>query len=252
VRGVSCSPTLSWVNGSIPLAGSAERRIGYLAVGLEMETGTYPLTVEKNCPENSLPDEVPLEVERGDFPTQRLTVEDTGKVQLSREDLRRHRRESRRIDEALNHVIDTKLWDPPFHPPVDREQFAPNDSFGSRRIINGQPRSPHSGEDYEASTGDPVYAINRGRVVLTGNFFFSGRGVFVDHGQGLTSMYFHLSEISVAEGDRVRAGDVIGAAGASGRVTGPHLHLGIEWNGARIDPDQFFFRGTDLFDLPTS
>jgi hypothetical protein len=247
VRGTSCSPTLSWVNGPVPLARSADRWIGYLPVGLEMETGTHPLTVENNCSDNELPDAIPLDVERGDYPVQRLTVEDTGKVQLSSEDLRRHRRESRQIDAALNHVIDTRLWKPPFHPPVDRNQFAPNDSFGSRRIINGQPRSPHSGEDYEASTGDPVYAINRGRVVLTGNFFFSGRGVFVDHGQGLTSMYFHLSEISVAEGDSVRTGEIIGAAGASGRVTGPHLHLGLEWNGARVDPDPFFFKQEHLF-----
>lgn len=216
-------------------------------MGLESDTGTHSLVVTDDCGGSDLSDEIPLVVRSGNYPIQRLTVEDTGKVQLSEEDLNRHRRESRSIEAALQHEIDTRLWDPPFHSPVDREQFNPGDSFGSRRIINGQPRSPHSGEDYEAATNDPVYAINHGKVVLIGDFFFSGQGLFLDHGRGLTSMYFHLSEIHVGEGETVRRGERIGSAGATGRVTGPHLHLGIEWNGARVDPDQFFFENSNLF-----
>ncbi len=241
-----CRPELFWRSKAIPLSKRDDRFVGYLPVGLEQERGSYPLTVHETCPDSSSSKQISILVEPGDYPVQRLTVEDTGKVQLSDEDLARHRRESRLINKALNHQIDSRLWEPPFHPPVNRDQFGPNNSFGSRRIINGQTRSPHSGEDYDAEIGDSVYAVNHGRVVLTGDFFFSGRGIFLDHGQGLTSMYFHLSEINISEGDTVRRGERIGLAGSTGRVTGPHLHLGIEWNGARVDPDQFFFGKTDF------
>ena len=109
-------------------------------------------------------------------------------------------------------------------------------AFGRRRVINGRPRNPHSGEDIAAPTGANVLATNDGIVRLTVDHFFSGKGIFVDHGLGLHSMYFHLSEISVVEGQFVRRGEVIGQVGASGRATGPHLHWGIRLNGARVDP----------------
>jgi murein DD-endopeptidase MepM/ murein hydrolase activator NlpD len=103
-------------------------------------------------------------------------------------------------------------------------------------MINGQLRSPHNGEDITAEAGTAVLATNDGVARLIVDHYFSGKGVFLDHGLGLYSMYFHLSEILVREGQRVSRGQVIGKVGASGRTTGPHLHWGIRLNGARVNP----------------
>lgn len=109
-------------------------------------------------------------------------------------------------------------------------------SFGSRRIINGTPRAPHSGIDLSSPAGTEVVATNHGRVVLVGNFFFAGGSVVLDHGGGLFTMYFHLSEFKVEEGAPVKKGDVLALSGATGRVTGAHLHWGARLANARIDP----------------
>jgi murein DD-endopeptidase MepM/ murein hydrolase activator NlpD len=111
-----------------------------------------------------------------------------------------------------------------------------NSAFGFRRVVNGLARAPHEGVDLKAALGAPVVAANDGRVVLEDNLFFSGNSLFLDHGGGLYTMYFHLSEFRVPTGASVRKGDVIGLAGMTGRVTGPHLHWGARLNGARIDP----------------
>lgn len=109
--------------------------------------------------------------------------------------------------------------------------------FGARRIFNRQPRSPHSGADYSAPPGAPVFAPADGRVALAEEQYFAGRAVYIDHGDGLVSMSFHLSELLVSTGDEVARGQPIGKVGATGRVTGPHLHFGLRWHGARVDPD---------------
>ena len=101
---------------------------------------------------------------------------------------------------------------------------------------NGQARAPHSGADLTAATGTPIHAANRGRVVLAKNLFFSGNAVFLDHGFGVYSVYLHLSDIRVEKGTIVERGEVLGLAGATGRVTGPHLHWGVRILGARVDP----------------
>ena len=102
--------------------------------------------------------------------------------------------------------------------------------------MNGQPRNPHNGEDISAPHGADVVATNDGVVRLTVDHFFSGKGLFLDHGLGLYSMYFHLSEVLVKEGDLVKAGESVGKVGATGRATGPHLHWGVKLNGARVNP----------------
>jgi murein DD-endopeptidase MepM/ murein hydrolase activator NlpD len=110
-------------------------------------------------------------------------------------------------------------------------------------VINDQPRMPHGGSDYAAPRGTPVVAANDGRVALTGDFFFPGRLVVLDHGVGVYTLYFHLDQVTVGPAARVGRGQPIGTVGATGRATGPHLHFGAHVNGARVDPDV-------LLDLP--
>ena len=126
-----------------------------------------------------------------------------------------------------------RFWEGPFIRPVPQESSS---SFGYRRIINGKPRAPHTGADLRAPVGTEVLAANHGRVVLTGDYFFAGKSVVLDHGGGLYTMYFHLSEFKVDAGAMVRRGDVLALSGMSGRVTGPHLHWAARLGNARIDP----------------
>ena len=114
----------------------------------------------------------------------------------------------------------------------------PGTGFGSRRIINGQPRAPHGGTDYSAPRGSPVVSVNDGRVALVAEYFFPGRLVVVDHGLGLYTLYFHLDEARVEIGERVVRGQPLGTLGSTGRATGPHLHFGVQVGAARIDPER--------------
>ena len=179
-----------------------------------------------------------LRIALGEYPysVQRLTIKDQSRVDLSPENLARVQRENALI---------AKLWGRqggsrfslPLGPPL--EKLPAGGRFGAKRIINGEPRSPHTGADYAVPQGTPVLAVDDAAVALTGDFFFSGNSVFLDHGNGLISMYFHLHEIFVEQGDEVSRGGLIGTVGSTGRSTGPHLHFGIRWQGARVDPTLF-------------
>lgn len=153
--------------------------------------------------------------------------------QLTPEVLERVRKEQEQFARAFSISVSTRLWERPFVVPVSMEVSSP---FGYRRVINGTPRAPHTGVDLRAPLATEVAAANHGRVALIGNFFFSGKSIVLDHGGGLYTLYFHLSEFKVEEGHEVRKGDVIGLSGMTGRVTGPHLHWSARLNGARIDP----------------
>jgi murein DD-endopeptidase MepM/ murein hydrolase activator NlpD len=153
--------------------------------------------------------------------------------QLSPETLERIRHDQEQFSSAFMSSTPERLWDGVFLLPISSEVTSP---FGYRRVINGTPRAPHTGVDLKAAFGTPVIAPNHGRVVLVGDFFFSGQSVVLDHGGGLYTVYFHLAEYKVEMGVPVRKGDVIGLSGMTGRVTGPHLHWGARINGARVDP----------------
>src|SRR5499426_744345 len=155
--------------------------------------------------------------------------------QLSPDVLERIRKDQDEFARAFMTSSPDRLWRGPFVLPVSSEVSSP---FGYRRVINGAPRAPHTGVDLRAPLGTPVLAANHGRVALTGDFFFSGKSVVLDHGGGLYTMYFHLSELRVDAGAEVHRGDVIGLSGMTGRVTGPHLHWGARVNSARVDPFQ--------------
>ena len=173
-----------------------------------------------------------VEVVSANFGIQELTLPQD-KVELDEETLKRVEEEQEKILRSLSPVTTEKLWEGKFIVPVEGKVVG---SFGLKRILNGQPRSPHSGEDFTAPQGTAVRAANTGKVALVGEYFFSGKSVIVDHGLGCYTMYFHLQDIGVEEGDLVQKGAVIGSVGATGRATGPHLHWGARVNGARVNP----------------
>lgn len=166
------------------------------------------------------------------YSEERLRV-DPGKVTLSEKDRLRAERE-RKLVVPLFSLRTERAFSLPLGPPLANAPVPRN--FGKRRVFNDQPRSPHGGADYRAATGTPVLATEAGLVVLTGRHFYAGGSVYLDHGDGLLSMYMHLSQIDVKEGQRVAKGQRVGLSGATGRVTGPHLHFGLRWRGARVDP----------------
>jgi murein DD-endopeptidase MepM/ murein hydrolase activator NlpD len=170
---------------------------------------------------------------RRDFHVERLTVPNT-MVDLDPETERRAVAEGKQLATLYRTITPERIWRGKFTAPVGTTKAGTG--FGARRIINGQPRSPHSGNDYSAPKGTPVIAVNAGKVALVGEFFFPGRLVILDHGLGLYTAYFHLDTIAVVEGERVERGQTLGTVGATGRATGPHLHFGAQVAGARIDP----------------
>jgi len=171
------------------------------------------------------------------YTVQHLTVA-PGFAQLDPETERRANDETARMREVYRTISGERLWEGSFVRPVPGD--APGTGFGSRRVINGEPRSPHSGTDFPAPVGAPVIASNRGRVALVGEFFFPGRLVILDHGLGIHTAYFHLDTITVSEGQVVERGAALGTVGMTGRVTGPHLHFGAQTGTARIDPTTLF------------
>jgi murein DD-endopeptidase MepM/ murein hydrolase activator NlpD len=168
------------------------------------------------------------------FPVQHLSLPKS-MVDLSPDDERRANAEAARLRTLFGTIGPDRFWRGRFTKPVASDAKA--EGFGSRRIINGKPRSPHSGADFSAPAGTPVVASGRGRVALVVEFFFGGRLVALDHGEGLYTLYMHLERADVAEGALVERGSIIGAVGNTGRATGPHLHWAAQLRGARIDPD---------------
>jgi murein DD-endopeptidase MepM/ murein hydrolase activator NlpD len=204
-----------------------------LGIDLRLSPGTYPLEVQVDSPVNSLQtSRINIKVVKKDYGVQRLTLPEN-MVTLDPATLKRVRKEAAKFSELWYKHTPKRYWHSSFVRPVPGKLSTP---FGLGRILNGEPRSPHSGVDLRAKLSEPVRAANHGRIVLVGDFFFHGKAVVIDHGWGLYSMYFHLSKANVAEGDLVGKNYVIGLAGSTGRATGPHLHWGVRLGGARVDP----------------
>ncbi len=215
-----------------PRSDAPGEYLGLVGIDMLDAPGTHELVVEIAVPDRSRRLSYNILVVQERFPVQHLTLP-KDQVDLDRKTLVRVRDEQRRVRKVLQTASERRLWRGGFIKPLEGDISG---AFGRKRLINGQPRSPHSGEDISAPAGTDVLATNNGIVRLTADHFFSGKGVFLDHGLGLHSMYFHLSEVLVEEGQAVRRGQPIGRVGSTGRATGPHLHWGVRLNGARINP----------------
>jgi murein DD-endopeptidase MepM/ murein hydrolase activator NlpD len=215
----------------LPFAVDATKWRVLVGIDLETRTGTYPVEIDAGGSSIERATYRLLVTPRR-FRTRTLTV-DEAFVNPPASALERIARETTELNALWATSSPSKLWTGPFVRPVDDPA---NSAFGTRSILNGQPRSPHSGADFNSATGTPIRAPSGGRVVLVGDRYFTGNTVMIDHGLTLFSLFAHLSEVAVHEGDTVKAGEIIGKVGATGRVTGPHLHWSVRVNGARVDP----------------
>jgi murein DD-endopeptidase MepM/ murein hydrolase activator NlpD len=203
-------------------------RNGLVGIDLETGPGTYPLRVETP---NGRAEVLSLRVLSKDFPVRRLRVA-PGFVNPSPEELDRIASELK-TTEGIFHATTPRKWSGAFLLPV---AGTPTSNFGTRSYYNGQRRSPHAGVDFVGEPGIPVHSANHGVVVLAEPLYFTGNTVIVDYGGGLYSLFAHLSELDVKRGQTVAPDTVVGLIGATGRVTGPHLHWSVRLQGARVDP----------------
>ena len=226
--------SVEWDQRTVPFVRDGDRWLTVIGVDLDSAPGQYaaPVTLHFSDRRSETLSE-DIIVESKSFPTTELTVE-SRYVELRPEDQARAVRESQETAEIYATLTPERLWAEPFIVPLPGVEGGRN--FGHRRVFNGQPRAPHSGADLRAGTGTEIHATNRGRVVLAKELFYSGNAVFLDHGLGVYSVYLHLSRIDVEVGDIVERNEVVGLAGATGRVTGPHLHWGVRVLDARVDP----------------
>ncbi len=204
-----------------------------LGVDLEQAAGEYKLGVtEKAAAGEAVSCVASIDVKTGKFATERLKVAPNF-VKPDPEQLAKAEEDRKKLREIFATVTPEKLWSGRFRVPLDGVKTGGN--FGKRRVLNGQASSPHTGVDFPSPTGTPVHAAQRGRVILAELLYFSGNTVVVDHGWGVYTLYGHLSETNVKVGDNVATGAVIGKVGATGRVTGPHLHWGLTVDRARVN-----------------
>jgi murein DD-endopeptidase MepM/ murein hydrolase activator NlpD len=215
-----------------PVVRTADGWKAIVGIPLATEPGRHSVKLV-TAPAGDQDHEIGFTVAPREYATQRLTVEPR-KADPLPEDLKRIDAETERTERALatytEDLSPTWRWAAPV--PGER-----SDSYGKRRVFNGLPRKPHSGMDIAAPTGTPIRVPAAGRVVETGDFFFNGNTVFVDHGQGVLTLYCHLSRIDVKAGELLKEGDVLGLVGATGRVTGAHLHWGVSVNRAMVNPE---------------
>lgn len=225
-------PVVSYSEKPVLVARAGTGWLAIVGIPLDTEPGEYPVKVRQpGGGETTLS----FKVAAKQYATQQLKVA-PGQVNLSPEDEARVARETEKIRGALDSFTPQAPDTLRLQQPVPGRRSS---SYGLRRVFNGESRRPHSGMDIAAPTGTPIRAPLAGRVIDAGNYFFNGNTVIVDHGQGLVTLYGHLSKIRVEVGQAVKTGEVLGEVGATGRVTGPHLHWGVTLNGTMVDPALF-------------
>lgn len=226
--------TGTWPHGTVEFSPTDTSLVWQALIGIDVSVkpGLLEFAVQAEGPSGVFRAAIPLDVTARAFPERRLSVDERFSRPPASEQ-ERIAREARRLTEIVASRSAVRLWSGPFRPPVDGE---PTSAFGRVSIVNGQRRSPHAGVDLRASTGTPVHAPAAGRVVLSDALYYAGDMVVIDHGQGLYSFLAHLSRRDKKAGEQVTAGEAVGLSGATGRITGPHLHWGVRLAGALVDP----------------
>lgn len=226
----------SWSGHEIAFRFDPGCKCWFSIAGISLETagGKYPLQLQSTAQDgttSTFSSQVPVAAKH--YPTTTISVAPEY-VQPPKEVLARLEEEQALKKHVFSQIAPESAWSNRFLPPVESNITA---VFGSSRTYNGVKKSSHLGLDFRAAVGTEVRAANRGTVILARNLYFEGNCVFIDHGQGLLTLYFHLSEIKVKEGDKVESGTVLGLSGNTGRVTAPHLHFAARWQGIYVDPE---------------
>ncbi|MDD2699988.1 MAG: peptidoglycan DD-metalloendopeptidase family protein [Sideroxydans sp.] len=229
-------PPQAWL-GEQPVLVAADKGKWYAVVGLPLDIKTGLHTLRAKADEETM--SLAFKVKPKKYPEQHITLKDKSKVQLSPEDEARALSEIALIKQLKLHWQPSPDTDPGFILPAKGRLSG---QFGSRRVFNGEPRAPHAGIDVAARKGSKVSASSHAKVLAVGDYFFNGKTVFLDHGNGLITMYCHLDRIDVGENDVVQKGQQIGLSGMTGRATGPHLHWSVILNGAMVNPKLFLPR----------
>jgi len=228
-----------WQGHDLSFFPASQRHIWYALAGVDVEAkpGEYSLELDATTPDGRVLRAAPeVRVQSAAFKTERLKVPERF-VQPDPETLKRIEADKELKKRAFSHEAPAPEWSGTFHSPVNSTV---SEGFGTRRTFNGKLASIHRGLDYHAKEGTPVRAANSGTVVLAGDLFYEGNCVIIDHGQKFMTLYMHLSQLQVAEGEKVNEGQPIGLSGATGRATGPHLHVAVRWQGAYLDPAQLW------------
>lgn len=231
-KGAVDNLVLLWKGAAWPMRGIAPGRYeGLIGVDLGDPEGPAVVAAEGVIDGARFRAEAGVTISPRAFAVQELTLP-KGMAEFDNATLARIGAEAAELSRTFSRVTPPR-WRTPFLPPVT--EYRPS-NFGARRVINGESRMPHSGVDLRLPSGTPARAIADGQVAFAGEQFFGGRSVVIDHGGGVFSLYYHLKEFSVAQGQEISRGDRIGSVGASGRATGPHLHFGVRVPGGRVDP----------------
>jgi murein DD-endopeptidase MepM/ murein hydrolase activator NlpD len=235
------SLTGTWLGHDVSFSFDATTRTWYALAGVSLETapGTYPLELSGEAVAGKIPGQKisftrKFIIARGKYPKISVKLSVEGKFTEPTPEQQKQIQEAQQVKkDYLNRVSPEREWSGKFTTPADA---VISDVFGSQRVFNGKTSSPHLGLDFRVPSGTPVAAMNDGTVLLARPLYFEGNFVVLDHGQGLLTLYLHLSEFKVKEGDQVKRGQPVGLSGGTGRATGPHLHVAVRWQGTYLDP----------------
>lgn len=231
----------TWLGHEISFSFDPASKTWFALAGVSLETppGTYPLDLAGE-PSSTGQESRKLSftrkfaVARGRYPKIKVELSVESKFTEPTPEQQKQIEQGQEVKKYyLNRVTPDREWSGSFATPADA---AISDVFGAERIFNGKTSSPHLGLDFRVPSGTPVAAMNDGTVVLARPLYFEGNFVVIDHGQGLLTLYLHLSEFTVKEGDQVKRGQIVGLSGGTGRATGPHLHVAVRWQGTYLDP----------------
>lgn len=226
----SDKPTVKYQQHKVLLWQGPKQWWALVGVSLKAKPGEHTLTINDT--------ELAFDVIDKRYQEEHLTITNKRKVDPNQQDLDRIWSERKIMNKVFDSFSDRSLNQfPALMVPVQGRHSSP---FGLKRFFNEKPRNPHSGLDIAATKGTTIYAAGNGTIAATGNYFFNGNTVLIDHGQGLITMYCHMSRIDITVGEAINSGSVIGAVGKTGRVTGPHLHFSVSLNNTRVDPEYFF------------